>query len=120
MVTEVAVLYDDLNVIRVPWNKKRSLQTNQVLAIAILHSDRKRNQCSILHDYYQLVWTDDDCCLTGHDGDYGFYNLHTIGVDWRFPFIMPQNCIEFEGIYVSKEDWQKALLIYADPGGGMF
>lgn len=115
---EIAVLYNTLQVTRVSWAQRRSLQTDQVLAIAILYPGMKRNQCAILHDYYQLIWTDDACCLTGHDGDYGFYNGDT--VYWRFPFLLPENSIEFEGVYVSKDDWEKALLIYADPDGGMF
>ena len=114
---EITVLYDDLNITKVAWDEKHSLRLDKVLAIAILNGG-KRNQSVILHDYYHLIWTDTDCCLTGHDGDYGFYGVD--GVDWRFPFLMPENSIEFEGVYVSKDDWEKALLIYADPDGGMF
>ena len=33
---------------------------------------------------------------------------------------MPKNSIEFLGVYVSKEEYAKAKLIYADPDGGMF
>lgn len=118
--TEIAVLYNNLRVVRVPWVEKLSLRRDNVLALAVLNNG-KRNQCSILHDYYQLIWTDADCCLTGHDGDYGFYSLDEPNVvDWRFPFVIPENCIEFEGVYVDKEDWQRALEIYADPDGGMF
>lgn len=119
MLTQVAILYSDLNVVRVPWADKETLKRTDVLAIAVI-SDGKRNQCSISHDYYQLIWTDTDCCLTGHDGDYGFFPFDGSDPDWRFPFMMPEDCIEFEGVYVNKDDWQKALLIYADPNGGMF
>lgn len=114
---EIAVLYGDLTIVRVPWVEKHSLETDQVLAIAVMQTGLFR-QCSILHDYYQLIWTEDACCLTGHDGDYGFFGV--AGVDWRFPFVMPENCIEFDSVYVNKDDWQKALLIYADPDAGMF
>lgn len=116
MQAEVAVLYGDLDIVRVPWNEKQSLQRDQVLAVAVIRPGVIR-QCSILHDYYQLIWTETEFCLTGHDGDYGFYGAD--GVDWRFPFVLPDNCIEFDGVYVNNDDWQKALLIYADPNGGM-
>lgn len=117
---EVAVLYHDLNVVRVAWADKRTLKFTDVLAIAVLN-DGKRNQSSILHDYYQLIWTDTDCCLTGHDGDYGFFSFDGGTPDWRFPFLMPTNYIEFEGVYQhDQKKWQEALLIYADPDGGMF
>lgn len=119
MTTEVAILYSDLKVIRVPWADKHSLRRDYVLAMAVLIGG-KRNQCSISHDYYQLVWSDTDCCLTGHNGDYGFYSFDGDDTDWRFPFLMPDNSIEFESIYVGKEVWGKALEIYADPNGGMF
>lgn len=115
----IAVLYKDLKIVRVPWAEKQTLKRDTVLAIAVLDGG-KRNQCSISHDYYQLIWTETDCCLTGHDGDYGFYPFDGGPPDWRFPFQMSGYCIEFEGVYVSKEDWQRALAIYADPDGGMF
>ncbi len=123
MKTEIAICYGDLSVVRVPWDEKESLSRTGVLSIAlIILGQTQRCQSSISHDYYQLIWTDTECCLTGHDGDYGFYSLSDAkrSPDWRFPFIMPANCIEFEGVYVGKEDWQKALTIYADPNGGMF
>lgn len=117
--TEVAVLYHDLNVVRVTWADKQTLKLDRVLAIAVLNAG-KRNQCSISHDFYQLIWTDTDCCLTGHDGDYGFFPFDGSAPDWRFPFLMPENCIEFDSVYVSKDIWQRALTIYADPYGDMF
>lgn len=116
---EVAVLYDDLTVKRVDWDDRRTLKQDKVLAIAVTNNG-KRTQGSISHDYYQLIWTDTDCCLTGHDGDYGFFPFDGGDPDWRFPFVIPTHCIEFEGVYVDKDDWQKALEIYADPDGGMF
>ncbi len=121
--TEIAVLYTGLNLVRVPWDEKERLKRDGVIAIAVLIAGQnKRFLCSIGHDYYQLVWTDKDCCLTGHDGDYGFYKFADPNrdTDWRFPFIMPKNCIEFEGAYADKDEWGKALLIYADQSGRMF
>lgn len=119
---EVAVLYEELKLIRVPWDGKHELRHDGVVAIAICGTGHKRVQSEISHDFYELVWTDTDCCLTGHDGDYGFFSLTKLkkDPDWRFPFILPENCIEFEGVYVDKDEWQEALLIYSDPNGGMF
>jgi len=115
---EIAVLYRDLEIVRVPWAERCTLDTCDVEAIAVIGEQWR--QCSISHDYYQLIWTDSDCCLTGHDGDYGFYSLNGSKVEWRVPFILPENCIEFQSVYISKQGWQKALAIYADPDGGMF
>lgn len=121
---EVAVLYNDLVIQRVVWDDKHTLERVGVLAIAVLHSDEEqRHQSEIGHDLYQLVWTDIDCCLTGHDEDYQFVKLNAPTLEnraWRFPFIMPRNSMEFEGIYVDDIVWQRALAIYADPDGGMF
>jgi len=119
---EVAVLYGDLSIVRVPWDEKLTLRRDNVIAIAVLNSlDIKRRQSSIEHDYYQIIWTDEDCCLTGHDGDYGFSRFDNPQVvDWRFPFILPENSIEFEGITIDKEEYAKAKSIYSDPDGGMF
>ena len=117
----IAILYSGLNLVRVQWDRKDTLLHHDVICIAVIHPDNKRFQSAIGHDYYQLIWTDDDCCLTGHDGDYGFFSLTDPGqVDWRFPFIMPENVIEFEGVYVSKEEYAEAKLLFADPDGGMF
>lgn len=118
--TEIAVLYASLELVRVPWKDKQTLKLEDVEAIAVI--GKRWRQCSILHDYYQLVWTDTDCHLSGHDGDYGFYPFGARDPDWRFPFIIPENSLEFttESSYLSKKDWQKALEIYADPNGGMF
>lgn len=122
MKVEVAVLYSDMKVVRVPWIEKEILRRNDVIAISIPNADgKRRHQSSIRHDFYQLVWTDTDCCLTGHDGDYGFYGLIDRDVvDWRFPFDMPENSIEFEGVYVSAEDYKIAEAIFGDPNGEMF
>ncbi len=112
-------------VVRVPWADRNILCLTDVLHISIIISGhKKRRQSSSFHDFYQLIWDENEteCCLTGHDGDYGFYSLTDPSKqpDWRFPFVMPKNCIEFEGVYVDKETWKKSLLVYADPNGRMF
>ena len=118
------MLYGDLSLVRVPWEEKRILRRTGVLAISVVAAGHPRNrrQSSISHDWYQLIWTDVDSCLTGHDGDYGFCRFDDPNiVDWRFPFILPENSIEFEGVYTkTQEDWKAALVIYADQSGQMF
>jgi len=117
---DIVVLYEGLKLVRVAWDLKNILSREGVIALAIC-AFGKRYQSSIHHDYYQLVWTDIDCCLTGHDGDYGFFSLTEPGVvDRRFPFILPENSIEFHGVYVSKDEYNEAKLIFADLNGGMF
>lgn len=120
MKAEVAVLYSDLNIVRVPWEEKRTLETRDVEAIAIIGEQWR--QCSILHDFYYLVWTDTDCNLSGHDGDFGFWPFDGHLADWRFPFILQENTIEFttEHSLLNKVDWARAQEIYADPNSGMY
>lgn len=117
---EVAILYANLKVVRVSWADKRTLDLCNVEAIAVIAEQWR--QCSIMHDFYHLVWTDSDCNLSGHDGDYGFYPFDARDPNWRFPFIMPENSLMFttEHAMLNKEDWQKVLEIYADPDGSMF
>ena len=118
--TEIAILYERLQLVRVDWADRQTLRRDGVIAITIC-APGQRYQSSIAHDYYQLVWTEKDCCLTGHDGDYGFFSLTEPGViDWRFPFILPENSIEFLGVYVSKEEYAEARIIFGDPNGDMF
>jgi len=121
---ELAVLYGDLSIIRVPWDKKETLQRDNVIAIAIVDPNRARKdlrpQSSIEHDYYILVWTDEDCWLGGHDGDYGFFSFYGKGIDWRFPFILPKNSIVFEGVQISAEDYGKAKQMFKDRFGRMY
>ena len=124
--TEIAVLYAGLGVTRVPWGEKHLLRRDGVIAIAIVDPDRSRKdlrpQSSIEHDYYILVWTDKDCWLGGHDGDYGFFSLTDQGtdIDWRFPFVLPENSILFEGVYVDAEEYAKAKAIFLDRDGDMY
>lgn len=121
MSIEIAILYEDLVVVRMPWDKKEILARDGVIAISIINSLAVKRQCSIQHDLYQLIWTDTDYCLTGHDDDYGFINFKNPDlIDWRFPFIMPENSMEFEGEIIPGDQYSKAKLIYADPDGGMF
>lgn len=122
---EVAVMYADLQIQRVAWRDKDSLRRDGVICIAVLNPLRKhftkRPQALIEHDFYLLTWTDTECCLTGHNGDYGFYSFaKPEQVDWRFPFILTPNSIVFEGGTIPSERYAEAKLIYADPAGGMF
>lgn len=131
MKTEIAVCYADTTVeegfvvIRVPWADRATLPLTGVLHIAlIMDGQDQRYQSSSYHDYYQLVWNtqETECCLTGHDGDYGFFSLEDYKQkpDWRFPFILPRTCIEFEGVYVDDDVWEASKLIYGNSAGRMF
>lgn len=118
---EVAVLYGDLKVIRAPWSGKASLKRDGVIAISVINSHAIKRQCSIEHDFYHLIWDDTGYCLTGHDGDYGFViAAQPDNIEWKFPYILPENIIEFEGIAIPGEEYHKAKLIYGDQNGGMF
>lgn len=122
---EVAVMYANLSIQRVPWHLKHTLPTTGVICIAVLHPDRphhtKHHQALIERDVYLLIWTDVDCCLCGHDDDFAFHDLTDQNkVDWRFPFIRPANCIEFEGQTITGDLYARAKMIFADPAGGMF
>lgn len=120
MKAEVAILYADLSIVRVSWDEKHSLPRENIEAIAVIGEQWR--QCSILHDFYYLVWTDTDCNLSGHDGDFGFYPFDGREADWRFPFILPDNTIEFttENALLNKAYWKRAQEIYNDPDGGMY
>jgi len=118
---DIAVLYADLEVDRVSWADKANLKRDEVLAISVVSTEHhKRLLSKIGHDYYQLVWTDDDVCLTGHDDDYMFCSLTGPGFGWRFPFMLPDSSIEFEGVTVHSDQFEKAKLIYGDPKGPMY
>jgi hypothetical protein len=127
MSVEVAVCYTDLSVVRVPWDEKQNLLLTEVLSIAVLFDGDPQRECrSIGHDFYQLVWTDTQVCLTGHDGDYAWrsFELDRAGdpiKDWIFPFGFRANTIEFVGAYTDNaRDWQTALDIFGDPNGLMW
>lgn len=122
---EVAVMYADLHIERVPWGAKDTLRRDGVICIAVLNDKRqyfsKRQQALIEHDFYILTWTDTECCLTWHDGDYGFFSFDKPEqADWRFPFILTPNSIVFEGETIESEEYAKAKSIFADLQGGMF
>ena len=129
---EVAILYSDLNVVRVPWTDKKKLQQDNVLAIAVLQEDRpvignppsrSRYQAVIEFDWYVLTWTATDSYLGGYDDDdYLFFSLTKPSelVDWRFPFLMPKNSLLFKGAQVVPEQYAKAKEIFNDRNGEMF
>jgi hypothetical protein len=116
---EVAVMYSGLRIVRVPWAGRESLQRDDVIAVAVINDAHVRRCAVIEYDWYQLIWTDTDYCLTGHDEPYRFFNLEGRVVETRFPFVMPENSIEFEGVQVSAAEYAKAKEIFADPDGGM-
>jgi len=127
----VAVMYGkDLRIVRVPWDQKQTLQFDDVICISLIHEDayskRKRQQAVIEFDYYTLVWTDTDCYLGGYDDDYYFFSLkepwkpYGEGFIHRFPFIMPENSMLFEGVMISPEQYAKAKDIFNDRAGDMF
>lgn len=119
--TEVAVLYADLSVVRVPWEDKLTLKREDVIAISVISPNHhKRMLAEIEHDYYQLVWTDTDVCLTGHDGDYLFCSLTSADYEWRHPFDLPENSIEFKGATIPSDQYEKAKRIFGNMQGPMY
>lgn len=131
MPPEITIIYGEshgtlTDIVRVPWEDRLCLRRTGVVAISLIHASRphptKRYQQAISLDIYHLIWTDTDCYLGGHTEDFLFCKLTETGENrsWRFPYILPKNCMEFEGIYVSKEAWHEARKIYADPNGLMF
>lgn len=122
---DIVVMYEGLNLIRVKWEDRETLRRDGVLMIALIYPGAiKRYQHADRCDWYHLIWNEADtaCFLGGHDGDRGFYQFDdpSIDVDWRFPYLLPENCIEFVGEYTSREEWKEALEIYGDPEGPMF
>jgi hypothetical protein len=127
---QVAVLYSDLAVCKVEWSGKETLKRDDVLAIAIVHpkeeARRKRHQAVIEHDFYVLAWTDTECYLGGYDDDYYWFSLtepwkpYGEGFTHRFPFTLPENSMLFEGVFVDKEVYAQAKLIFGDREGPMF
>ena len=124
---EVAVLYSDLSIVRVPWARKDQLRIDKVLAVALVHPDRpaksKRYQGVMEYDWYLLTWTADECLLGGYDEDYYWFSLTEPWLTPRkspLPFTVPADSILFEGVQVSAAVYEKAKLIYDDRSGGMF
>lgn len=125
---EVAVLYDDLTLSRVPWRLKESLRLDGVLSIAVLHPDRpnlrKRGQALCELDYYLLVWDDEWCYLTGYDDNLNWFSLThpwpPNGMVHRFPYVVPETSLLFEGKMVEDDVYQKAKDIFNDRNGEMF
>lgn len=123
MAVEIAVCYSNIEVVRLPWAQRDRLALDGVLSLAVICPGDPQGECrSIYHDFYQLVWDDSHFCLTGHDGDYGFYSFTEPDVvEWRFPFDLRENSLEFIGAYADTDElWQKALDIYGDRSGPMY
>jgi len=127
---DVVVLYGGLSLVRVPWDEKDMLVTDGVLSIAIVHSDpknlNKRRQAVCEYDYYVLAWGDNSSYLGGYDDDFYWFSLtepwkpHGEGFVHRFPYILPENSILFEGVMVDKEVYAGAKRIFSDRDGGMY
>lgn len=121
MTVEVAVLYANLAVVRVRWEDKRTLQLDEVIAVSVVSRKyHKRLLAEIEHDYYLLIWTDTEVCLSGHDDDYLFCSLDGPGYRWRFPFDLPLHSIEFKGATIDAVEYEKAKAIFGDPQGPMY
>ena len=63
MKPEVAVMYGNRTIVRVPWEDKLTLARTDVLAITIVNNRRprdglreKREQLEYEHDFYTLCW----------------------------------------------------------------
>lgn len=124
--TEVAVLYESLVVVRVPWDEKETLRRDGVIAIAVLQTDRehpvKRQQAEIERDFYTLVWDDTSCYLGGYDDNlywHDFADART-SFEHRFPYLMPPDSITFAGAFIDPDQYAKAKAIFVDREGPMF
>lgn len=123
---EVAVLYGDLTVTRVPWVDKLTLDRTQVIAIAVLDphraNPRKRPQAVIEHDWYTLVWDDTACHLGGYDDNLYWHDFTDAATGWRhrFPYLMPSGSMVFEGVMLTPTLYAEAKGIYGDREGVMF
>lgn len=130
MKPDIAVLYGDLEIIRVSWGEKKSLRKEYVIAVAVIQVDNPRphvrRQGVIEFDYYTLVWDDTSCYLGGYNDDmywFNFENPHESygkGFTYKFPFILPKNSILFEGVMIDGNLYQKAKQIFNDRKGGMY
>lgn len=111
-VSEIAVLYRGLVRKCVPWGRRETLKRDDVLAVE-LSGGHDRRQALIGHDWYYLVWTEADCCLVPYDGTDTFFSLTEPNrLSTRFPFVLPDNCIVFEGVYVGSEEYEEAKRIF--------
>lgn len=130
MAPEIAVLYAGLKLVRVPWAEKETLKRDQVLSITILHPNRPtignpptrvRYQAISEYDWYVLSWTNSDSYLGGYDNDMCWRSFDKPEEAYhRFPYILPENSLLFEGIFVSKEEYVEAKIIFNDRNGRMF
>lgn len=132
MVIEVVVMYEGLELVRVPWEQKHSLRRNGVLAVAISHAKqpsttlrKKRYQLVYEYDYYVLVWDETSCYLGGYNDDLYWFDFaepwlpYGKGFVHRFPFVMPDRSIVFEGVQVPAEMYAQAKSIFTDVTGEM-
>lgn len=130
MKPDVVVMYGDLEVVRVPWEKKETLRKDYVIGVAVTQVNNPRpdvrRQGIIEFDYYTLVWDETSCYLGGYDDDmywFNFENPHESygeGFIYKFPFILPENSILFEGVMIEPDLYKEAKQIFNDRQGNMF
>ncbi len=126
---DVAVMYTDLEIKRVPWAEKESLLCDGVLAVSVVHPGRSRDDThwrgESFSDYYVLAWTDEDYTLFGYDAGRRWRSL-----EWpldarktdqalRLPYTLPDPHIIFVGKQVADEVWREAQARFWDPERGM-
>lgn len=127
MQPDVAVMYGDLSIVRVPWDQKHTLPTTGVLFIELLNTERplkrQRFQGQYENDFYVLSWTETHANLWGYDDNFWWHELEA---QWapdfkhRFPFELPADSIQFKGVQVEEVEWQKAKRLYNNRDGKMF
>lgn len=130
MYPDVAVMYGDLQIVRVPWEQKESLRRDYVICIAVINLENPRphvrHQQAIENDYYVLTWDGDSCYLGGYDDDkYWFkfdrpWRSYGEGFIHKFPFILREQSILFEGVMVAPEVYKKAKEMFYDRRGVMY
>lgn len=100
------------------WRDRHTLCRDRVLAVALIHPGNPKRgrhfRIEYEHDFYVLLWDDDWSRLHPYDDDqYWFSNTdpwgkYGEGFIHRFPFILPERSIVFEGLMVSKEQYENA------------
>lgn len=126
---DVAVMYDDLAIRRVPWGERELLPRYGVLAVSVMHPDRPRVddrwRGESFHDYYVLTWTDDEYALTGYDDACYWrslvapWEMRNQETATRLPYKILANSIVFTGSRIADELWRRARAMFMDPQGEM-
>lgn len=129
---EIVVMYENLEIVRLPWDRRSELKRDGVLFVVISfpspndglnHKPRKRQQSAHDKDWYVLSQDGDLCLLGGFDvSDYAWKSLtnpwaghpdvdKVISID-NPPTWFPKDSIFLEGYTVTKEVWEQALELY--------